>query len=121
MGGLKVTGVANPTAATDAVNVQYLEGVSTNLRIGSVAVVNLQATLITSQQSGTTTSGIFSYSSGVLTSTAGTWIGVVGDGAGRFGVGTITTSTASFAGGNLASPFSTGAGAAYWLILTRIS
>lgn len=112
----KVIQVANPTAATDAVNKQYLESV----RIGSVAVLTTVTTTLT-QTIGSTTSGIFTLGTPTATdirSTAGTWVGIVGQGTGNFARVVIDTTSATYSGGNLTG-ITVASGASYWFILTR--
>lgn len=111
----KVIQVANPTAATDAVNKQYLESV----RIGSVAVLTTVNAALT-QTIGSTTSGVFTLGTPAATdirSTAGTWVGIVGNGSGQFGRVVIDTTSATYSAGNV-----TGisvVSASWWFILTR--
>lgn len=114
-GNFKITSVANPTSAQDAVNKQYLESV----RIGSVATLSTSTTTL-NQTIGSTTSGVFTFTGGDLRSTAGTWVGIIGDGAGRFGQITVTTGASpSYASVGNISSISTSAGASYWMTLVR--
>jgi hypothetical protein len=119
MGGFKVTGVGNPTAAQDAVTKAYLE----DTRVGQIAVLKTDGTSLT-QQVGAVTSGVFTFTgTNLMYSTVGTWNGIIGNGNGNFNTVTIGVSPTAPVFGTGASISSIGYGGvnAFWLILARIA
>jgi len=119
MGTNKITGLGDPTAAQDAVTKFYLE----STRVGQIAVLKTDATLLT-QQVGAVTSGVFTFTgTNLLYSTVGTWNGIIGNGNGNFNTVTIGVSPTAPVFGTGASISSIGYGGtnALWLILARIS
>jgi hypothetical protein len=103
----RITNVADPTSAQDAVTTAYLES---GARVGQTAVIAVDGASVAFQVAGTATSGLFTIASSGLTnlrSVSGTWSGIACTSAGDYGRISVTPSacTQTNVGGGIgASP-----------------